>query len=349
MTETVLTARHLNRALLARQMLLERSSLPMAKVMEGMGGIQMQYAPAGYIGLWSRMRDFDRPMLTRALEGARAIQGTMMRATIHTVSAADYWPMMAGIGRVNREWYSKVQAGPMAGTDMEAVARAVREELASGPLRVRELTERVVAHGFPGPAAGWAGLWVELVRVPPSGTWERRRADLYGLADQWLPRVELTEEQGIEHLIRRHLGAFGPAPLKDIAGWMGFNVGQMKHVAERMDLRHLRDEAGKPLIDLPDALLPDPETPAPVRFIAVWDAMLLVHARRTEVLPEEYRPRIFGTKTPQSFNTFLVDGRVAGTWRVEDGEVELTPFRKLKAAERRELDEEAQRLTALYA
>ena len=349
MTDAVLTPRHLNRALLARQSLLERSSRPMAEVMEGMGGIQMQYAPAGYIGLWSRMRDFERPMLTQALEDRGAIQGTMMRATIHTVSAADYWPLMAGIRRVNREWYSKVQARAMDGNDMVAVAAAVREELAGGPMRVRDLTERVVARGFPPPAVGWAGLWVELVRVPPSGTWERRRADLYGLADQWLPRVEISEEDGIEHLIRRYLGAFGPAPLKDIASWMGFNIGQMKHVAERLVLHHMRDEAGKPLLDLPDAPLPDPETPAPVRFIAVWDAMLLVHARRTEVLPEEYRQRIFSTRTPQSFNTFLVDGQVAGAWRFEDGEVQLTPFRKLTAADHRELEEEAHRLATFHA
>jgi uncharacterized protein YcaQ len=324
MTEPVLTARHLNRALLARQMLLERSPPGITEVIERMGGIQMQYAPAGYIGLWSRMRDFTRSMLTEALEERRAIQGTMMRATIHTVSAADYWPMMAGIGRVNREWYSRVQS-EMRSMDMEAVSAAVRQELGDGPLRMVELTKRIEARGFPPRSAGWAGLWVELVRVPPSGTWERRRADLYGLADQWLPQVEVAEDDGIELLIRRYLGAFGPAPLKDVAGWMGFKVGQLKHVAERMELRHLRDDGGRPLFDIRDAPLPDPDTPAPVRFIAVWDAMLLVHARRAKVLPEEFRPRIFNTKAPHSFNTILVDGQVAGTWRFEDGEVRLTP------------------------
>ena len=159
----------------------------------------------------------------------------------------------------------------------------------------------------------------------------------------------MAEDDGIELLIRRYLGAFGPAPLKDVASWMGLNVGQMKHVAERMELRDLRDAAGKPLVDLADAPLPDPETPAPVRFIAVWDAMLLVHARRANVLPEEYRPRIFNTKAPHSFNTFLVDGRVAGMWRFSDGEVALTPFRKLAAHERRELEEEAHRLATFHA
>jgi hypothetical protein len=347
-TAEVLTTRHLNRALLARQMLLERSALPLISVVERMGGIQMQYAPAGYIGLWSRMRDFERPMLTQALEERRVVQATMMRATIHTVSAVDYWPMMAGVRRVNREWYTRVQR-EIARTDMVAVAAAVREELADGPMRMAQLTARLVDRGFSPRAANWAGLWVDMVRVPPSGTWERRRADIYGLAEQWIEPVDVTEDAGIEHLIRRYLGAFGPAALKEIAGWMGLNVGQMKHVADRMELRRYRDENGKPLFDLPDATLPDPEAAAPARFIAVWDALLLVHARRTLVLPEEFRPLVFNTKTPHSHNTFLLDGQVAGTWRYEAERIQLSPFRTPTAKEQRELEEEADGLAALHA
>jgi hypothetical protein len=346
-TAAVLTARHLNRALLGRQMLLERSALPLTSVVERMGGIQMQYAPAGYIGLWSRMRDFERPMLTRALEDRSVVQGTMMRGTIHTVSAADYWPMMAGVFRINREWFSK-QVRAMAETDMVAVAGAVREQLADGPLRITELSQRLEARGFPPRSAGWASWWVELVRVPPSGTWELRRADLYELADRWLPRREVSEDDGIEHLIGRYLSAFGPAPPKDIASWMGLNVTQMRHVVERMELRQFRDESDRPLLDLPGATIQDPDAPAPVRFIAVWDAMLLVHARRTRVLPEEYRPLIFNTKTPHSHNTFLIDGQVAGTWRFEAGEVQLTPLRTLSTSEQVGLDEEAHRLAAFH-
>jgi hypothetical protein len=346
--QATLTPRALNRALLDRQMLLERSPLPLIDIVERMGGIQNQYAPAGYIGLWSRMRGFERPMLTEALEERRLIQGTMMRGTIHVVSAADYWPMMAGIARVNREWLSKAQAREIGGTDLDAVADAVRQELADGPLRFAVLKERLAARGLPERAAGWAGFCVAMVRVPPSGTWERRRADLYGLAEDWLPPVEATEEEGIELLVRRYLGAFGPAALKEIAGWMGLNVGQMRHVADRMELRPFRDEAGRPLVDLPDATLPDPDTPTPPRFIAVWDAMLLVHARRTGVLPEAYRALVFNTKTPHSVNTFLIDGRVTGSWRFEDGEIGLAPFRPLAPAERSALEEEAHRLAAFH-
>jgi hypothetical protein len=331
-------------------MLLERWPLSLVEVVEAMGGIQMQYAPAGYIGLWSRMRDFSRPMLTEALEQRRVVQGTLMRATIHTVSAADYWPMMAGIRRVNREWYERVARGAIGDTDMDAVVAAIREELANGPLRVAELSDRLTARGFPPRALQWAQTRIDLLRIPPSGTWERRRADLYGLAEQWLPpERERTERNGMELLIRRYLGAFGPAPLKDVANWMGMNVGQVRDVAGGMDLRRLSDEAGNPLLDLSDAPLPDPASPAPPRFLAVWDAMLLVHARRTGVLPEEYRSLVFNTRTPHSVNTFLIDGQVAGTWRFEEGGVSLSPFRPLKAADRDELEREAEQLAAFHA
>ncbi len=312
-----------------------------------MAGIQTQYAPAGYIGLWSRMRDFTRPMLTRALADRTAIQATIMRATIHMVSAADYWPMTAGIRRIRREWFERVNR-EVDDLDTDAVATAVRAELAAGPLPMKELIARMVARGLPRNAARWAGLWIDLVRVPPSGTWERRRADVYGLADAWLPEVAVTEAEGMAHLVRRHFGAFGPAPLKDVASWMGVSVGQVRAAAESMELLRLRDDAGGELFDLPDGRLPDPDTPAPPRFIAVWDAMLLVHARRTQVLPEAFRPLVFNTKTPHSVNTFLIDGQVAGTWRADRGEIQLSPLRPLSAEERRDLDEEAHGLTALH-
>jgi len=130
---------------------------------------------------------------------------------------------------------------------------------------------------------------------------------------------------------------------------MGVNIGTVKDVAASMTLRTLRDEEGRPLVDLPDAPSPDPETPAPARFLPVWDATLLVHARRTLILPEEFRPRVFNTKTPHSVNTFLLDGQVAGGWRYERGALSLEPFRTLTRGERAALDDEAHRLEAFHA
>ncbi|HEX6475134.1 MAG TPA: crosslink repair DNA glycosylase YcaQ family protein, partial [Candidatus Limnocylindria bacterium] len=205
----VLSTRALNRALLARQHLLARSRGTIEEVLESIGGLQTQYAPAGYIGLWSRLEGFERADLTEALEARRVIQGTLMRATIHMVSAADYWPMEVGVRDARREWWLRAARSQYAAMDPEAVTRAIQRELASGPLRQKELSRRLAEAGSGGPQAGF-NILVDLVRVPPSGTWDQRRADLYGLAADWLePPRKLTERDGLELLTRRYLGGFG--------------------------------------------------------------------------------------------------------------------------------------------
>jgi hypothetical protein len=193
-------------------------------------------------------------------------------------------------------------------------------------------------------------MWLDLVRIPPSGTWERRRADLYAAAEDWLgPPGKATPEQGLELLIRRYLGAFGPAPAVDIAGWARLHPKRVIPALGELRLRRFRDEDGRELVDLPRAPLPDPKTPASPRLLPVWDAVMLAHARRAGVLPEEHRPRVFNTRTPQSVNTFLVDGEVAGTWGHERGRIVTEPFGRLDRGTRREFDGEAERLAELYA
>jgi hypothetical protein len=349
MTEPVLSTRALNRALLARQLLLERSPLPVTDALEQLGGLQTQYAPSGYIGLWSRLRGFRREALTEALVDRRVIQGTLIRSTIHMVSTAD-WPLFAaGTRNVRREWWLRASRSETSKIDVEGVLDRVRKLLADRPRRQPEMLKLLEGEGYPRIAWITAAQLIDMVRVPPSGTWEQRRADLYGLADDWIGRSSVTEEEGREHLVRRYLGGFGPAPLTDIANWAGMTVGLLRPVVERLELRRLRDQSGRELLDLPDAPLPDPDTPAPVRFLPTWDATLLVHARRTLILPEAYRPLVFNTKTPHSVPTFLVDGAVAGTWRHEKGRIEIKPFGDLSTSARRELDDEAERLAAFHA
>jgi hypothetical protein len=186
------------------------------------------------------------------------------------------------------------------------------------------------------------------VRVPPSGTWERRRANLIDLAERWVGPESSSPDEAGGHLVRRYLASFGPASSDDIASWTVLKRAHVDPVVARLELRRFRDEAGGELLDLPRAPLPDPETPAPVRFLPTWDAVLLVHARRTGVLPERYRPRVFSTKVPQSVGTFLVDGAVAGTWRFEDGRIAWKPFARLDAAMRREVVAEAEQLAVLH-
>jgi hypothetical protein len=339
--ERILTQRELNRALLARQMLLERARTTLPRALERMAGLQAQYAPAMYLGMWSRLEGLERDHVTRALERRTAIQGTLMRSTIHLVSAGDYWPFAVGTRKARREsWLRYYDETPRG---MAAAARRLRSRIAGGTMRRAEIEELLGR-----PAALGVGLWLDMVRVPPSGTWERRRADLYALAEDWVGPVDSKPADGVEHLVRRYLQGFGPARATEIADWAGLNVKTVRPALERLSLRRFRDEQGKELVDLPRAPLPDPDTPAPVRFLPVWDATLLVHARRTGILPEEYRPRVFNVKTPQSVNTFLVDGQVAGTWRHEKGRVNREPFGRFSKAVRRELDEEAERLAAFH-
>jgi winged helix DNA-binding protein len=340
-----LTRRELNRALLARQLLLERATLKLPRALERMGGLQAQYAPSMYIGLWSRLEAFDRDQLTRALERKTVVQGTLMRATIHLVSARDYWPFAVAVRRSRREWGLRAGSNRPDARTTAALAKRLHPRLAEGPMRRAELIEMVGGAS----ALNAVSLWLDMVRVPPSGTWEHRRADLYAAAEDWLGPPQVTEQEGIEHLVRRYLEGFGPAAPDDIASWSGVPARDLGGALESLRLRRFRGEGGEELVDLPRKPLPDPETPAPVRFLPTWDATLLVHARRTGILPEEHRPKVFSTKTPQSVPTFLVAGAVAGTWKYEKGRVLTEPFGRLDSATRRELRDEAERLAALHA
>jgi hypothetical protein len=345
----ILTERELNRALLARQLLIERSGASIPKVLERMGGLQAQYAPSMYIGLWTRIEGFERVQLDRALERRAVAQGTLMRATIHLVSKADYWPMAIGIRRSRREtWIEGRARRGYTAQQVSSAARKLRGRLGEGTMSRKEIHELL---GSDSVITNGVNTWFDLVRVPPSGSWEHRRADLYAAAEHWLgpPRAKLDEEKGIELLVKRYLAGFGPSAADELANWAGVPAKRVAPVLKRMKLRTFEAEDGAELLDLPRAPLPDPETPAPVRFLPTWDATLLVHARRTGILPEEHRPKVFNTTTPQSVPTFMVDGRVAGTWSHEKGKVRTKPFGKLDAAAKRELRDQAERLADLHA
>jgi len=340
---TFLTTRQLNRALLARQMLLSRSTAAIPRALERMGGLQAQYAPAIYVGLWSRIAHLQRQRVTTALERRLIVEATLMRATIHVVSAGDYWPLTMAINEARRQWFLKVYRGPYGEADFVAAAETVRNLLASGPKTAAALTSAVGRDL-------WNAVWafVDLVRVPPAGTWERRRADLYGLAENWIPTKKITTDASTEWLIKRYLGGFGPAVATDLGVWAGLPMDRIIPVLERMDLRRFQSEDGKVLVDLKMAALPDPDVSPPVRFLSVWDAILLVHARRKAVIAEEHRPIIFNTRNPQSMPTFMVDGVVAGTWRYQDAKVSVSPFDPIPRKHKRELEDEATALAAFH-
>jgi len=293
------------------------------------------------------MRNFSREALTAALEQRQVIQGTLLRSTIHMVSARDYWLFLAAIKQGRRDWWRRTRK-EASDVDIAAAAAVFREQLAVGPKRAGELRELLERRGLPRLAWIGVGLWLEMIRVPPSGTWDQRRADLYALAETWVPAAMPTEAAGLEHVVRRYLGGFGPSSVREIADWAGIPQATLLPVIDRIPLRSFRDEKGKELLDLQRAPLPDSQTPAPVRFLPTWDATLLVHARRTQILPERYRPLVFNTRTPHSVPTFLVDGAVAGTWRYEAGRLQVKPFDPLPKAARREVEDEARRLEAFH-
>jgi hypothetical protein len=331
--------------LLARQLLLEPADLPIPRAVERIGGLQAQYAPSAYVGLWTRLRAFRWSALTTTLQRRSVVQGTLMRSTIHLVSARDYPALAAAVRAARRRWWLRVARRTADERAMVGTAERLRNLLIDGPLPRRELVRLLDVD----PAI-WngLGLWVDLVRVPPSGTWERRSADLYGLADAWIDLPEVSEAEGINLLVRRYLGAFGPSTTKEISGWSGVPRTDVERSLMRMRLRRFQDERGEVLHDLQRAPLPAADTPAPIRFLPTWDATLLVHERGTQILPEHHRPRVFNTKTPHSVPTFLVDGQVAGTWHVDAGGIRVEPFDRLPRAVRVELEYEAERLRAFH-
>jgi Winged helix DNA-binding domain len=338
----VLTQLELNRTLLERQLLLERAETSIEAVVEQVGGLQTQYAPSGYVGLWTRLAGFQRDDLTRALEDRSAIQATLMRTTIHLVSRREYWRYAMGVREARREWAERTNQIPPE-RKLNSTADELRAALADGPRTVKELGD--IAKGF----IGTLGYWVDLVRVPPSGTWERRRADRLALAETWVGPNDATEEEGLEHLVRAYLRAFGPAPWKDIAQWAGISVVDAKRGAANLALVPYRFELGGTLHDLEDAAIADPGAKTSVRFLPHWDANLLVHARRTRLLPEAHRSRVFSIKNPFSVGTYLVDGRVVGGWSLVDKRIVLDPYEPLGAADSGAVEREREALEAFHA
>ena len=329
--------------MLARQLLLDRAPLAIPRALERIGGIQAQYAPSGYIGLWARMSGFRRDDLTRALEGRRVVQATLMRATIHLVSRRDFWPFARAIEEPLLAWWFRTTRREAERRKLRSIDRRSRALLAPGPMRRADIVAALTLG--PGEWDG-VGLWTPLVRVPPSGTWERRRADLYAVAEDWIGPPTANATAGRRLLVRRYLAAFGPAGVGDIATFTGIPRGMLEPVLASLPVRRFVDEQGGELLDVRGAPLPDPATPAPVRFLPTWDATLLVHARRTGVLPEEIRPAIFSSSNPQSVGTVLVDGRVAATWRLEGERVRVEELTPIPRRWRRDVDAEARALAA---
>jgi hypothetical protein len=262
-----------------------------------------------------------------------------MRQTLHLVTPRDYALIRAAMSETNFPWETTVA---------RRLALSVRALAAAGPVTAADGVAHVEAeHGLTGIEArrAWraARIRAHLVHHHETAVWNARPEARF-VALQ-VPEEEHDATEARAELLRRYLAAFGPASRRDMVAWSMMHVPEIQRALDRLELRRFRDEQGRELLDVPRGPLPDPETPAPVRFLPKWDNVLLAFADRTRVLPEEHRKQVIGVNGDVA-QTFLVDGLVAGTWRVEEGRVAVAPFGPLSRAAKREAADEAQRLEA---
>ncbi len=357
-THPLLSARQLNRATLARQLLLERASLDVVSATERIAGLQAQEPASPHIGLWTRLAGFEPGHLDRALAERSVVKGSLMRLTLHIVSADDYlhlWPaivpLLDGIRRPDR-------ARPPSEARLQALqARAAA--FTAEPRSLSELRDHLGAiDGMaPDEVVWWVRRSLAFAHAPLDVPWSFGRRPRLAHASTWLgadgwPAAEVA----LERLVRRYVGAFGPATTADIAQWSGLAVAKVRTgiaaVDAAGDLRRFSDERGRELLDLEGAPLPDPDTDAPPRLLPMWDSTVLAFADRTRVISDEDR-RVVIARNGDTLPTFTVDGMVAGLWwaEAEPGgrtRILIEPFRPpLTRAAARALEVEGERLAAI--
>ncbi|GAA2382275.1 winged helix DNA-binding domain-containing protein [Streptomyces glaucosporus] len=343
----MLGRRALNRALLARQLLLEPADLSALEAMEHLVGLQAQSPKAPYVGLWTRLRDFRHGELSELLTSRKAVRIALMRGTVHLVSARDCLTLRPLVQPLFDRDVLPVYGRQLAGLAPREVADAGLALLADGPRSAAELGKLLQERWPDRPPSVLANVFrfVEaLVQTPPRGVWGSSGQPVYARAEDWLGSP-LDGGASPRSMVLRYLAAFGPATVQDIQAWSGLT--QLREVTEelRPGLRIARTEEGAELLDVPGAPLPDPDTPVPPRFVAEFDNLILSHADRSRVISDSARKAIY-TKNAQIPGTFLVDGFVHGKWKITQqrraATLTLTPFAPLRK-------EDADALTAAGA
>jgi hypothetical protein len=351
----MLGPRALNRALLARQLLLTRDGMPALAAIEHLVGMQAQAPLAPYVGLWSRLDRFDPGELATAIEGRTAVRTSLMRSTIHLVTARDAFAL--------RSWTQAALTGGFAsspfakrldGIDIESLVAFGRDIVDDAWLSRAALGRRLAARWPDGDQEAMAyavTAHLPLVQVPPRGVWGRGGPVAWTSMERWLGG-RTDEGPDARHWILRYLAAFGPATVADIQAWSG--VFGLRRVVEalRPELVTVRDHEAREQIDVPDPPRPDPATPAAPRFLPEYDNVLLGHADRSRIIPAGRRiPLPPGNGA--SMGTFLVDGMYAGTWRITRSRGRATlsihPFEALRRDDRDGLELEGARLLAFAA
>lgn len=353
-TPTVLDRRALNRALLGRQLLLERSSMAAADAVERLAGMQSQAPNPPYLGLWTRLAGFRLDDLASLVANREAVRLVMMRSTIHLVTARDCRRLRPVLQESLTRGLASTFGRKLAGLDLAEVTAAGRALVEEKPLTLGVLG-KLLAERWPdrdpSALANAVRALEPLVQVPPRGLWGESGQAVHTTAEAWLG-APLDPDPAPDALVERYLGAFGPATVRDIQMWSGMT--RLGAVVERLRPRLLtfRDESGQELFDLPEAPRPGPDAPAPVRFLPEFDNILLSHADRSRILTDEQRKLVF-TRNGLIKSTILVDGFVRGVWRIERGrgtaELVVEPFGPLARKDRAALAAEGRRLLAFAA
>ncbi|ACY98337.1 MULTISPECIES: winged helix DNA-binding domain-containing protein [Thermomonospora] len=339
-----LSRRALNRATLERQLLLRRVDWPPAKVIEHLVGLQGQDPDPPYFGLWSRIEGFQIEDLVRLLHDRQVVRAMLFRGTQHLLTADDYVRFRPLFDKLLATLQNGTFRRQTEGIDLAELARAAREIIGSGTVTRPELG-RALAERWPGrdqvALARSAQHLLPVLHPPPDGLWRRRGATPFALAEHWLGRP-LSKEPSVQDLIRRYLAAFGPATVSDVRAWSGLTGLKEAFEPLRPKLRTFRDENGRELFDLPDAPRPDPDVPAPVRFLAALDNVVLSYHDRSRIVTEEQR------KYAWIDATMTVDGFVRGLWAIKRAKktatLDIRLFEPLSKRQEAEVLAEGERL-----
>jgi Winged helix DNA-binding domain len=349
MPEQALTLRELNRTTLARQMLLGRKRLPAAEAIARVAGLQAQSVVPPFVGLWTRLDRFRREALTGLIHDRDVVRATMMRHTLHLVTADDYLRLRPAVQPALTRSFSGITRKRLEGVDLEPVVEAVGKRLERGPAtfaEVRALVSDLMPGGDVNALAYGIRTLLALVQVPAETRWAYSTTAPYALAEDWLGRPLAGSEEPRE-LVLAYLAAFGPASVADIQAWSG--LAGLKPAIERFrpELRAFRDERGSELLDVADGPVVAADAPAPPRFLPDYDNVLLAYADRSRMIADEHRRAVFLT-AGRVRATFLIDGFVAGTWKIEKAKSTATlvvePFGRLAGRDRKALAGEGEKL-----
>jgi hypothetical protein len=349
-----LTIRELNRATLARQMLLEREKVSPLETVQRLVALQAQVTSPPYVGLWTRLNDFRREDLTHLMLERRIVRATLMRATLQLMTADDYLLLRPALQPALTRSMRSIAGKRLEGLDLDRLIDAARDFFEEEPRTfadLRPLLSELEPDRDQSALAYAVRTRLPLVQVPSGGVWGYSGKAPFTTPERWLGQPPSGSE-GARDLILKYLAAFGPAAAKDVQTWSGRT--QLKPVVEEMrpELRTFHDESGNELFDLPDAPLPSADTPAPPRFVPDYDNLVLSHAERGRVLPDEHRKKIF-LSAARVRATFLIDGFVRGAWKIEKQRKTATlliePFEPLSRKDRDTLNDEGERLVRFVA